>query len=638
MSLPTGLRGSVLPILALSLLAGTAWSATYWVSPSGVAGRSGADSLSNSTTLAWVNANAKSGDVIRFKSGTYVDPIEPTAHVNASRLRFYGFPKDPGAVVVKAITFDAHDSTGGCGDSRNGSFTTVRWVTSASNIAFNPCLSGICVYDSVVACRLSREISLEAAFCVLDSITMNYVMTTSGDAIYIGGVPGRKAERNIIKNSTFNFTVNLPGPGVSESHLIKTGMGAYDDSLVGNTFNETIAASYGYCYGLEQYNTYGLYVAYNYWNFMVNAPIGGSNGVWAQRDSSRSSKFIGNVSTISGNGSPGNPLKFMITNSGHWTETAGWSLYDHNTFTSNQIGAGFAMIDLQDGIRYDTWQFNTFNSLTTDEVFAVHNPTAGLVFRHNTLRGGGPTVFKADVADSGSRLVGNIFYGAQPNSSTQPTIYVPAMDIDSAGVFFNPGGSAANGIKRAGTLGRPGSGGSFGNSQQTLWGSPRFADSTWANFNPQLTASTLAAGANFRDGFVGAVPFGGGSGDVTPPAVVSDLRLSQPGVSSLLVEWTAPGNDGLVGTAAAYDLRYSTSPIDASNFAFATPVLPQPVPLGAGTPQSYVALNLSAGTMYYFALRTRDAAGNWSAPGFSSGVATAADNISPAAIVDLRAQ
>src|SRR5690242_17292972 len=36
--------------------------------------------------------------------------------------------------------------------------------------------------------------------------------------------------------------------------------------------------------------------------------------------------------------------------------------------------------------------------------------------------------------------------------------------------------------------------------------------------------------------------------------------------------WTAPGDDANTGQASSYDLRYSTSPITASNFSQMTPV------------------------------------------------------------------
>jgi hypothetical protein len=184
--------------------------------------------------------------------------------------------------------------------------------------------------------------------------------------------------------------------------------------------------------------------------------------------------------------------------------------------------------------------------------------------------------------------------------------------------------------------GAPGSGGNYGIATEAVWGSPQFTDSSYATFNPRLLGSSRAVGSNFPDGYAGALPFGGGSSDVTPPATVTDLTTSLPGPATLSVSWTAPGNDGATGTAAQYDLRWSASPITAVNFLSATAVAIQPVPATAGTHQTWVATGLSAGTTYYYALRTKDAAGNWSAVSNSpSGTTTAGDVTPPAPIKDL---
>jgi len=88
--------------------------------------------------------------------------------------------------------------------------------------------------------------------------------------------------------------------------------------------------------------------------------------------------------------------------------------------------------------------------------------------------------------------------------------------------------------------------------------------------------------------------------------------LAQGGASATL-SWTAPGDDGTTGTAAQYEVRLSTSPIDAANFASATLVANPPAPLAAGTPQSMFLTGLQTLTQYWVAVRTADDRGNWSA-------------------------
>ena len=88
---------------------------------------------------------------------------------------------------------------------------------------------------------------------------------------------------------------------------------------------------------------------------------------------------------------------------------------------------------------------------------------------------------------------------------------------------------------------------------------------------------------------------------------------SSPPPFSLSLSWTAPGDDGKVGRAQAYSLRYSTAPITESNFAIATQVSGMPAPGAAGAIEDVTVTGLEQNTTYYFALKTRDEAGNWSA-------------------------
>jgi hypothetical protein len=91
-------------------------------------------------------------------------------------------------------------------------------------------------------------------------------------------------------------------------------------------------------------------------------------------------------------------------------------------------------------------------------------------------------------------------------------------------------------------------------------------------------------------------------------------------LAGALLHWTAPGNDGPTGTAAHYDLRRSAQPITAANFASADTVAGVPLPAVGGTQQSCCVSLPVAATLYYFAMKTVDVAGNWSG---LSNVATA---------------
>jgi len=98
--------------------------------------------------------------------------------------------------------------------------------------------------------------------------------------------------------------------------------------------------------------------------------------------------------------------------------------------------------------------------------------------------------------------------------------------------------------------------------------------------------------------------------DTTPPGAVTDLTAESPTGASLTLCWTASGDDGDIGTATSYDVRYSTSPIDEGSFKAATQATGAPAPLPAGTPQQMEIKGLSFGTIYYFSLKVRDEWGN----------------------------
>ncbi len=123
-----------------------------------------------------------------------------------------------------------------------------------------------------------------------------------------------------------------------------------------------------------------------------------------------------------------------------------------------------------------------------------------------------------------------------------------------------------------------------------------------------------------------------------PPANVTTLAATPAGANAIALTWTSVGDDGTTGTAAQYDIRYSTSPITAANFSSATSVATPPVPKAAGQFESALVSGLTPGTTYYFALKVADEVPNWSGLSNVVSAATAApDNIPPDPINDLSA-
>jgi hypothetical protein len=87
-------------------------------------------------------------------------------------------------------------------------------------------------------------------------------------------------------------------------------------------------------------------------------------------------------------------------------------------------------------------------------------------------------------------------------------------------------------------------------------------------------------------------------------------RAQGSGADTLVLRWTATGDDGNVGTAASYEIRFSQSPINNNNWSSATVIGGPPAPQVAGTRQTTVVRGLARGTTYYFAIRATDDAGN----------------------------
>jgi hypothetical protein len=129
----------------------------------------------------------------------------------------------------------------------------------------------------------------------------------------------------------------------------------------------------------------------------------------------------------------------------------------------------------------------------------------------------------------------------------------------------------------------------------------------------------------------------GTGGDTTPPAAITTLSTGATTASSIVLSWTATGDDGTTGTAAQYDIRYSTSAIDAANFAAATPVTGEPLPTAGGTAQNMTVTGLSASTPYHFAMKVADEVPNWSALSnvVQATTAQAGDTTPPAAVSNL---
>ncbi|HEY44803.1 MAG TPA: hypothetical protein G4O11_12545 [Anaerolineae bacterium] len=102
--------------------------------------------------------------------------------------------------------------------------------------------------------------------------------------------------------------------------------------------------------------------------------------------------------------------------------------------------------------------------------------------------------------------------------------------------------------------------------------------------------------------------------DDTPPSAITDLT-AHPGIlsGSIDLSWTAPGDDGDAGTASAYIVRYSFSPITTeTEWDLATDVPDEPTPEASGSQESMTIIDLTPDQEYYFSIRSLDDSNNLS--------------------------
>ena len=112
--------------------------------------------------------------------------------------------------------------------------------------------------------------------------------------------------------------------------------------------------------------------------------------------------------------------------------------------------------------------------------------------------------------------------------------------------------------------------------------------------------------------------------------------------NSMTLVWTAPGDDGTIGRASKYDLRYSSNAIsgtDTTSWWNAATVVNMTgkLPSTSGALDSMVVSGLTAGVRYYAMVRAADEVPNWSGYGNVASFVPG-DKTPPKQIVDLIAR
>ncbi len=101
--------------------------------------------------------------------------------------------------------------------------------------------------------------------------------------------------------------------------------------------------------------------------------------------------------------------------------------------------------------------------------------------------------------------------------------------------------------------------------------------------------------------------------DVVAPSAINDLDASiGDSTGSVTLAWSVPGDDGDIGQAAYYIIKYATFAITDNNWSAATTVADPPLPTDPDiqATQGHTIYGIDPGVYYYFAMKTYDEANN----------------------------
>lgn len=99
--------------------------------------------------------------------------------------------------------------------------------------------------------------------------------------------------------------------------------------------------------------------------------------------------------------------------------------------------------------------------------------------------------------------------------------------------------------------------------------------------------------------------------DTLAPSSITNLTATAQSHRKVRLQWSAPGNDGAVGQAATYEIRYSASAItDDATCTSGIAVNHSVTPAAVGSPEVLDLDIFAPGTQYHFCIRAYDANGN----------------------------
>jgi len=616
-------------LIAISSAIAPAHAVVRYVSPSGNDSNTGLSPGTAWATIGRANSTLAPGDVCIVAPGNYSQPIRPANGRTrpSARITYLGVIQNPDAVVVTSIELSkpwvsvkGFKSTGGA---------SLLYPARNDSVAF--CWLGGAGFSAAKYSMVARNTIAGDVVFLANEWRACFNGTTRDPGCYAN------CEGDTLRGNHIDLGVIRPGDRPFKLRAF-TQRCVIDSNRVEGVFNQSGLVEE--TWALVFYNAYNNTLRDNRWSFeAATAPP--SNNQWAAfmlRDSSSNNLFERDTMLLGMNSAY--PIRGMFSASGSFPNTVRGNRWNRCLYKTNSY-----LYD-QNAFKSCTIENSVFASKADDAIAFTSFESS--VLRHNLFYSGKQAINFGVIKGSGCDISSNVFYsaGAGPvGNGGGVGFFGSAAQTgfrSDYNLFFSPTYTTRAGDRSImwccyGSS-APGPGTAWyamnGNDAHSRYGSPLLRDSSFAGLDPHLRAGSLAIGAGEGGSDAGPIPFV--SSDVTPPGTITNLAAAQVFDLSALLAWTAPGDDGSAGTATAYDLRRSGAPITETNFGSATAVSALPAPLGAGAVQSYLAQSLNPGTTYYFALKTRDEAGNWSALSDVVKVTTKAyDDVPPAMIKDL---
>ncbi len=98
-----------------------------------------------------------------------------------------------------------------------------------------------------------------------------------------------------------------------------------------------------------------------------------------------------------------------------------------------------------------------------------------------------------------------------------------------------------------------------------------------------------------------------------PPATISNLKTIDPTYNSITLTWTTPVGDSVSSAPTQYDIRYAEFAITDSTWDSATAIADSVIMGAPSEADTFAVSGLDSAITYYFAAKTGDTEGNWSA-------------------------